>query len=176
MQGKQEFEVNEGVHRISVVSTFPLLVSFNDTPVKSVTNGKFVVRSKNGIISIDPSEPKKPYKFEIEASRPTQDGEAFDDIPPPDPAPPSNYLQAMRQKVRQQMGVIREDFASHRSQYEIGEAEPLFEEEEQQKREEASKRAAQAELEAEGSNPSENEVGDPEPAERLSEPKNNPPE
>lgn len=171
MQGKHEITLQEGVHRIKTDATFPLLISLDDQPVRATSPGsqRFIVRGA-GKLSIDPSEPKKPYGFNVLAWRPSQKGEQLDDIPPPDPAPPANYLQAMRQKIRQQMGVIREDFNARPSIYELGDAEPLFEEQEAALQKQAKANALAESNDAAQASSSTEPEGTSRPAEKSAEP------
>ncbi|AXL14865.1 hypothetical protein [Microviridae sp.] len=175
MHGKQSLPVERGNHRFEVVTPFPLLVSFNSTPVKAIQAGthKFVLKLVDGVIDIDPTEPKGEYAFNIH-SRPSTAGEMVDNLPPPPPPRPDNYLQQVALRVRQSMNVVREAFDDYPSVYETdGE---LFEEEEaeekkafnEQKRKEAKKKAVEkAKAKSEGS--------PPEKAETLSQTPENPP-
>lgn len=152
LTGKQNIELERGNHRIEVANTFPLLISFNDVPVRALQPGqhKFVLKTGSGVINIDPTEPKLPYGFEVHSRRSTL-GEEVDDLPPPAPPSPDNYLQMIAMQVRQSMGVIRENFEERPSLYETDNA--MFEEEEaaaikefnKKKKAEEAKKAKEAE-------------------------------
>lgn len=148
MIGKQSIALARGHHRIRVETAYPLLLSAGGEPIRALAAGShsFVSRLNDPVeLQVDPTEPKAPYSLLI-ASKEIPYGEKTDDIPPPEPPAPDNYLQQLRYKVRQQMGVTREAFADRQSPYEIGDMPPLFEEEEKII---ADKRAAAAKLKAE---------------------------
>ena len=126
VKGNQDFDLAYGHHAIRLETPFPVLVSLNDEPQKVCLPGsnKLVVKGE-GKLSFNPTD-KGPFHFTV-TTRLTQKGEKFDDIPPPEPAPADNYLQILRQHVRQAMGITRENFADQRTVYEMGDYE-VFEE------------------------------------------------
>lgn len=128
MIGKFQTAIEEGFYRIQVASSFGLLISVNEQPVVAI-KGNFArtLRLPEGKLSIDPADPKKDYHFEC-SHAPLNRYDKVDDLPPPQPAPPTNWLAQMRAKVRQSMGVMREDFAERSSIYETD--AQLFEEDE----------------------------------------------
>lgn len=145
--GKTKIDLEYGIHKIEVVNTYPLLISLNDEPIRALKGGnhRFVLRGAVGGLQVDPTEAKTPYQISI-TSRPSQKGEQMDDLPPPQPAPPDNFLAKIREQVRQSMGVTREAFSEFQTPYEMGDTE-LFEEELAEKgkrlRKEAQKQADQ---------------------------------
>ena len=128
MIGKHEETLPWGTHRIEYNTTFPILLSMDGEPVAVLNGeGKKVLRNMAGNLTLDVTEPKKPYGFRIQ-SRQGWKGEKMDDLPPPQPPAPDNYLQMIRQKVRQQMGIIREEpFNRGQTMYELGDID-VFEE------------------------------------------------
>ena len=117
-----------GTHRIEYTTTAPVLVSLDDQPIGVLTTGKgkVVLRRVAGTLSVDnPHKAKLDWKIK---SRKLTEGEELDDLPPPAPAAPSNYLARLRQAVADTMGTTREAFAEYTSIYEHGEVD-LFEEE-----------------------------------------------
>ena len=126
LKGKQTFDLPYGVHRFNYIAPFPILVSHNDEPVGIIGGGKGkTIWRGEGTISLDPTD-KDAYGFNI-TTKVTTPKEAQDHEAPPEPAPADNYLAMMREKVRQQMGIIRENFAERPSIYEMGNID-VFEE------------------------------------------------
>lgn len=109
-------KLEQGNHRINYTSPKPFLLVIDGKPIKICEAGSGTVRVRNvsGKLSADPQSVKP--DFEV-LTRPAG-VEAVDDAPTPPPAPPPNFLAAMRQQVRQSMGVTREAFAEHRTIYE----------------------------------------------------------
>lgn len=121
MKGKQEFEMLPGHHQVTSATTFPILLSINAAPYQVLNgNQKFVVKLEEAqTISLDPTEPKREFKFDVRTF-PAHRYEQIDDREVPAPPPTSNYLKALRAQVRMQMGLTREDFAEQPSIYQIG--------------------------------------------------------
>lgn len=144
-----KIELPKGNHQLKYATREPVLLSLGGTPIATLSgSGRLVLRGVQGILETDP--PKAKVGLEVITRK--NEGEEFDDLPPPQPAPPSNFLMALRQKVKMSMGIIREEFADHQSIYEAGYEDDVFEEErsEYQKklREEAAREAAEAETAA----------------------------
>lgn len=129
-KGTFSTELKHGFHRVEISTKFPVLVSLGNDIVDAVGIGKhtLVIRNRGGRLSIDPSDPKGVYGLSIK-SRDSQKGEAFDDLAPPDPAPPNSYLAKLRLKVKNSMGIIREEFADRKTMYEVVDNLDEFEEE-----------------------------------------------
>lgn len=145
LKGKQQFKLEYGVHRFNYVAPFPVLVSVDDVPVSIIGSGKGkAVWKGEGTISLDPTD-KDAYGFAI-TSKLTSKGEQQDDLPAPDPAPADNYLAMMREKVRQQMGITRENFTQMPSLYEMGNID-VFEEDQRTAPESAPEAAQQVAVE-----------------------------
>lgn len=119
LKGNQDFDLPFGHHAINCQTPFPILVSLDDVPQRVLQAGsnKVVVKGE-GKLSLNPTD-KSEYGVSI-TSRKTQKGEKFDDKPIPEPAPADNYLQMLKQQVRQQMGITRENFANQLTIYETG--------------------------------------------------------
>lgn len=117
-----------GNHTINVATPFPILVSWNGDPVRTIPVGthRFTLRQLSGELALDVTEPKDFYGFSI-VTKESQKGELIDDLPPPEPAPADNFLKQMRARVEQQRGVQRENFDGHRTPYQ--DAPQMFEEE-----------------------------------------------
>lgn len=134
MNGKQHFDLEAGQYTVTAKAPINLLLSINEVPQKALSAGnhKFRFRTPNAVkVSVDPSDAKTPYLLEFTNVKKRPVCEELDDEPPPQPAPPSNYLKALRERVRREMGVTREAFAEFRSQYELPDNVPsLFEEDE----------------------------------------------
>lgn len=128
MNGKQTIQLAYGTHRINYATSFPILLSVNDEPLEAVQpgSGRVVLRKFSGTLQLDPTEPKKPFKFAV-TSNLSQPGETVDQAPPPQPTPPSSYLAKVRQQVRNSMGLMREEFDRGPTIYETGDVN-LFEE------------------------------------------------
>lgn len=128
MKGKQTIELPYGTHRIEYATPHPILLSVDDRPVEAINtgSGRVVLRKFQGTLQLDPTEPKAQFKFDV-TSKKSQPGETVDDVPPPQPAPPSNYLAKIRQQVKDSMGIMREEFDRGRTMYETGDID-LFEE------------------------------------------------
>ena len=111
MKGPQKIEVPYGTHRIEYATTGPILISLNGTP-ETVINGKgkLLLRGMEGAIETNPTD-KGEYKLSISTKARPKD-EIRDNQPPPEPKPPSNYLQALRQRVQQEMGSMTERFGT----------------------------------------------------------------
>lgn len=126
--GKAKIDLAQGQHRITVNTAIPLLVSANEEPVRAIPAGthKFSTWTKEVQVQVDPSEPKVPYYIDI-VTHVSQDGEKFDQEPPPPPPRPDNFLAQIRERVRQNMGVMREEFERHQTIYESGDVD-MFEE------------------------------------------------
>ena len=122
-------KLEQGNHTIRYACKEFVLISCNGDPVAALTPGigKFNLRDFEGIIEYDPSKVKVRLSVVTRQNR----GEAFDDTFLPQPAPPPNYLAALRQKVKQSMGVTREAFADFRSIYEVIDNLDDFEEDRQ---------------------------------------------
>lgn len=156
MKGKYSIDLPYGTHTLDVATMFPILLSLDGSPIQAINagSGTLTLRKCQGTLSVDPSEPKTPYKFEV-TSKPSQPGEhmrSLEEEPVPQPAPASNFLAQIRQKVRQDMGITREAFADHQSLYEIPDNE-MFEEEiieDHKKRREDVQNQPVAETESEG--------------------------
>ncbi|AXL15617.1 hypothetical protein [Microviridae sp.] len=155
MTSQNEYELPFGTHRIKYATTAPILINLQNDPVRALPpgSGTLVLRNCEGLLSVDNTAPKVPFKFDI-TTRKQEKGEKVDNLPPPQPAPPDNYLAQIREKVRQSFGVIREDFASQPTMYEQGDVD-LFEEDlkelkkEEWKKKQAEKKAAEEEAAAE---------------------------
>ncbi|AXL15089.1 hypothetical protein [Microviridae sp.] len=122
MKGKQSFEMIAGTHRISTATTHPILLSVNEEPntVVPVGDKVTVIRlDKPCTVQLDPSEPKKEYKFDVKSWPTDLRSESIDNRPIPNPPAPNNFLKALRAQVRQSMGLTREDFADRSSLYEV---------------------------------------------------------
>ncbi len=121
-----EQQLDLGVHRVQIKTPAAALVSLNDEPqhMAGIGTHKIVLRG-SGKLSVDVGGKEKPIV--TITSKMTTEGEQVDDLPPPQPAPPSNALQQIRQKVKQAMGVTREAFADRTSIYEMGDVD-VFEE------------------------------------------------
>lgn len=150
------FQRKVGRARINlrVATAFPLLICINEIPIRAFPAGtarlRFRTHDEHDSLTIQPTELKKPYGVSLEV-RNRQKGETLDDLPPPQPVPPDNYLAMVREKVRQSMGINRENFADddRPSIYEVpDDADLIFEETEEDRRKEAAK-AAKAKKEAE---------------------------
>jgi hypothetical protein len=113
-----KIELGQGFHRLKYATSIPCLVSINSDPV-SVINGKgtLPIGRVGGVLEIDVPGKDKP-KVELL----TSNGEDTNDDPPPPPPNPSNFIAMMRHKVRQEMGITRENFAEVPSRYELSEA------------------------------------------------------
>jgi hypothetical protein len=127
IKGNYEHDLTQGHHRLEVNTTIPLLVCIDEQPVAAIAPGKFnkAFRGK-GKLTVQPSDAKTLYGCKVISSHYTE-YEKVDDIPPPAPPAPENFLAQIREKVRQSMGVTREGFAEHRSIYEMGDVD-VFEE------------------------------------------------
>lgn len=119
----------KGNHTIRYACKEPILVSVDGQPIGAFPAGcgKFNLRNTEGKLEFDP--PKAKVRIDIVTRE--NNGEVFDDVPPPQPAPPPNYLAALRQKVKMSMGITREAFAEHRSIYEVIDDLETFEEDRQ---------------------------------------------
>ena len=115
-----------GNHRITVTCTEAVLLSLDGQPFKALSPGtnRVDLRQTSGQLEAD-STGKAKVHLQV-TSRATPQGEKLDDLPPPAPPTPDNFLQMMRLKVRQQMGVTREAFTEFTTPYE--DAPPVFEE------------------------------------------------
>lgn len=129
MKGHFSETLPYGNHRIVIGTPVPLLVSVDDDPVRTLAPGnhRFVVKG-GGKLSLDTTDAKAEFTCKI-TSRRSQPGEEINDDPPPQPPAPENFLQQIRMKVRQQLGVTREAFAERSSIYETD--TELFEEDEE---------------------------------------------
>lgn len=128
IKGKSEITLEPGKHRVSYLCPTNVLMSVNDRPMailKGSSKTTLTVRTETKI-SLDPVG-KEPYTFQASLMAPLS--EDTDDVPPPQPAPPTNYLQAVRERVRASMGIIREEFADNRTVYEVFDDLDQFEEE-----------------------------------------------
>lgn len=155
MNNPKEIEIPMGHHRLSYVLSGPVLVSLGGTPIKTLEgSGTAVLRRVSGILEFDYTEPKKRNEIMV-VTRPVELYEEMDNVPPPAPAEPDNYLARLREQVRLSMGVVRENFAQRTSIYEIGEVdkfeEDLIEEEKQSRQEKAEEaKRAKAAKDAQG--------------------------
>lgn len=172
MKGTHTQALEMGIHAVKYNSPIPLLLSVDDVPVAALQagNGKFTIRYLKGKLSVDPSDAKTKYMFEV-TTRITQPTETVDNEPPPQPAPPANWLQAIKQRVQQSMAVQREGFAEHQTIYEVVDDLDTFEEERAQARQDA----ASADEPSEGTTDEPVDGDQPptthEPAEPASDPK-----
>lgn len=122
----QTFELVGDVHTAHIIAQEECLVSWQGDPLGIVKGASKVRLRGSGTLSID-NPSKKVVKVSLNTKQDFA-GEKLDDLPPPDIAPPSNWLQAMRQRIRNEMGTTREAFAERMSIYEVGDVD-LFEEE-----------------------------------------------
>lgn len=155
-KGAYKATLEPGVHRINYALPFPALVSIGSQPVATIGpgKGKHVFRTYEPYdFEIDVTDAKTKWGLGI-TSKPTQLGEEFDDLPPPEPPAPDNYLQMMRVRVRQEMGIMREEFTRGRSPYEMGVID-TFEEDllSQQKKGDALQAQGEGTDESDGSSP-----------------------
>lgn len=137
IKGKHELTLTPGKYRVSYLCPSQVLMSLDDAPMavlKGSTKTTLTVR-KDTKVSLDPTG-KEGYKFDVALQSPV--AEHTDDVPPPAPVPPSNYLMAVREAVRQSMGIIREEFADHKTIYEVVDDLDVFEEERQAMRQAAA--------------------------------------
>ena len=114
------------VHTVILAAQEPVLLSWQGTFFDTAQGACKVRLRGSGTLSID-----NPNKGVLNVDIKTKQqftGEELDDLPPPEMAPPANWLQAMRQKIRNEMGTTREAFAERQSIYEMGDVD-LFEEE-----------------------------------------------
>lgn len=120
-------ELPFGFHRLSYATTAPILLSLGGTPLKAVNgSGTLTLRRCGGILEVD-NPGKAKYSIDV-TTKESVEGEQFDELPPPQPAPPPNYLAKIRQQVKQSMGIVREEFADQgKSIYETGDVD-IFEE------------------------------------------------
>lgn len=127
-KGKFEKELPYGNHRIRIATTFPMLASWDDVPVRTIPVGthKFQIQQAKGTLTLDVTEPKDYYGIEI-VSRESQPGEKIDDLPPPEPPAPDSFLKQMRQKIMQERAFDRENFDGALTPYQLVEQD--FEEE-----------------------------------------------
>ena len=125
MKGPQKIEVPYGTHRIEYATTGPILLTLNGTP-ETVINGKgkLLLRGMEGAIETNPTD-KGEYKLSITTKARPKD-EIRNDAPPPEPPAPTNYLQALRQRVRDEMGSMTERFGP--TPYERDYNDGMFEE------------------------------------------------
>lgn len=120
-----DYELTGDVHTARIVSQGDVLISWQGVPL-DVSKGAVRVRLRgSGTLSID-----NPTKGKLKVETKTKQefaGEALNEDPVPQIAPPQNWLQAMRQRIQTEMGTTREAFASQRSIYELGDVD-VFEE------------------------------------------------
>lgn len=129
--GKFKREIESGVHRVEYSLPFVALVSLNGIPqgVLGPGTGKRVLRTYDTtLLELDVTDAKTNYGLSI-VTKPSQKGEELDDVPPPPPPSPENFLALTQHRIRQEMGIFREEFTRGRSPHEIGEID-IFEEEE----------------------------------------------
>lgn len=115
---------------IKVASTKPTTLKVAGAPIASFPIGVTSTRIRVPDGELELSGDKDAF-VEI-TTRDLQSGETVDDLPPPEPVQPSNYLAKMRNAFRQQLGVTRESFLERDVDlpgYEIEEEEVMFEEE-----------------------------------------------
>lgn len=105
-----------GNHQVTVHAQDHTLVSLDGVPSKVLAPGTHQVKLRQfqGEVSFDS---KKKVDTQVK-SKLSQPGEKVDDLAPPAPPPADNFLAMMRHKVRQQMGVQRENFGRQLSPYE----------------------------------------------------------
>lgn len=110
-------KLKRGHHTITYATPQPVLLSVNGQPATYLRagSGRLTLRDMEGEISFDP--PK--VKVQLDVVTRDNKTEQTDDIPPPAPTPPPNYLAALREKVKRSMGVTREAFADFKSVYEV---------------------------------------------------------
>lgn len=108
--------LKHGNHRIDYTAKQDFLLSVDGRPFKICKAGKGVVRIRNasGKLSVDPQK----ASVDFQVSTHLTNDEPRDEAPTPPPAAPPNFLAAMRQQVRQSMGITREAFADHKTTYE----------------------------------------------------------
>lgn len=108
--------LKHGNHRIDYTASQDFLLSVGGQPFKICKAGSGVVRIRNasGKLSVDPQKAKVDFQVRTHETN----DEPRDNEPTPPPAAPPNYLAAMRQQVRQSMGVTREAFADIKTTYE----------------------------------------------------------
>lgn len=119
MIGKQKLALLAGQNRLQINTKVPLLFSVDGEPEYACGAGKnkLIIKNEKDIeLEIDPSDPKAKYAIAIKYYD-ARKAEKIDDKAPPQPAAPQSWLAAMRVKVRQEMGITRENFAEHRSRY-----------------------------------------------------------
>ena len=121
MKGKQEIRLTRGQNKLQIAAPTPILLSLNDAPLRVVQGNATWIGTieEDSLLSIDPSDNKAEYHVDIDHYNGSR-FEKRDDIPPPPPPAPDNYLQMLAIKVRQQMGIMRENFAERTSIYEMG--------------------------------------------------------
>ena len=159
-KGKYEQQVAPGQHRLQINTKFPLLISLDNEPQHVAVPGKnkLIIRTEEGgILQIDPSDPKSEYGLTVTPYAQSKYDPVSDKSPPERPAP-NNYIARLRQMTRDQMQILREEFADQRSIYEIGDVD-RFEEQLSQEQNEKEK----AEREALAHESAEQGVADPEP-------------
>ncbi|AXL14837.1 hypothetical protein [Microviridae sp.] len=172
MKGKQNFHMIAGHHKITAATTMPILVSIDEAPetvINPGTSKHTLALTKPCLVSLDPSDPKKEYRFDVKSFETNLIEEPTDDRPIPNPPPPNNFLKQLRVQVRRSMGLTREDFADRQSLYEVNTMdadEVPFEEEETRQQTlamQAEREQQEAELEEKPDEPN------PEPEEPTEE-------
>lgn len=121
-------------HTLTGTSQESVLLSWQGTPIGLVKGAFKVALRGSGTLSID-NPGKKQLHYDVKTKNELL-GEPVDDREVPNPAPPQNWLLAMRQRIRNEMGTTREAFAERMSIYEIGDVDSFEEDLIEQKQEE----------------------------------------
>lgn len=143
-------ELPEGRHTLTVLASEPVLINFRGQPL-SIASGRFkTTLSGSGVVEID--NPNKAKVSMDVATKGVSTSEQIDDRELPAPPDPSNILQMLRMRVRQDMGVQREAFGEIISPYETDKPsfdDPVIEAPEPQTEPEPKAQAAEPEPNAE---------------------------
>ena len=106
MKGKQSLPLQKGQNKLKIFTPVPLLFSINGKPEYACGPGKnrLTVRLENPEdLAVDPADSKSEYSIDIDHYV-SSSFETINDDPPPQPKPPANWLQAIRQKVQKGTG------------------------------------------------------------------------